>query len=420
MSLQRRPFIAVSLSLAIMASLVACNDSGSTSTPDSTPQVSTTVAPQISDGVFRLGLLIPQTGSVDGNGESLTQVATDAIDIVNAAGGILGRDIELVVRDEGSDSATALTAVDDLISEFRIDALIGPMSSSIALSVLPRLVENKIGSCSPTATAVSLASFPDNELFVRTTPSDILASEAMAQLIGQTGVVETLVAYPDDPFGRAFAAEIRRSLAVQGIAIVNEVAYDTDSSDYTPVAEELTANPNSVVTLIGDSESGGRLLNSLLDTKSANKIIVNDALSQVDISGNTNIDSDMRQSIVGVAVDAFAGTDADNNALLPPFAAAVVDCVNLIALAAIVSESDIAEEFMSQVPAVSRGGSGCNLFEECLALLQQSLNIDYNGVTGLLDLDPNGDPSRAQFVTFGFNDQGRSEFKERIIVIASP
>ena len=403
-----------------MASLVACNDSGSTSTPDSTPQVSTTVAPQISDGVFRLGLLIPQTGSVDGNGESLTQVATDAIDIVNAAGGILGRDIELVVRDEGSDSATALTAVDDLISESRIDALIGPMSSSIALSVLPRLVENKIGSCSPTATAVSLASFPDNELFVRTTPSDILASEAMAQLIGQTGVVETLVAYPDDPFGRAFAAEIRRSLAVQGIAIVNEVAYDTDSSDYTPVAEELTANPNSVVTLIGDSESGGRLLNSLLDTKSANKIIVNDALSQVDISGNTNIDSDMRQSIVGVAVDAFAGTDADNNALLPPFAAAVVDCVNLIALAAIVSESDIAEEFMSQVPAVSRGGSGCNLFEECLALLQQSLNIDYNGVTGLLDLDPNGDPSRAQFVTFGFNDQGRSEFKERIIVIASP
>ena len=403
-----------------MASLVACNDSGSTSTPDSTPQVSTTVAPQISDGVFRLGLLIPQTGSVDGSGKSLTQVATNAIDIVNAAGGILGRDIELVVRDEGSDSATALTAVDDLISESRIDALIGPMSSSIALSVLPRLVENKIGSCSPTATAVSLASFPDNELFVRTTPSDILASEAMAQLIGQTGVVETLVAYPDDPFGRAFAAEIRRSLAVQGIAIVNEVAYDTDSSDYTPVAEELTANPNSVVTLIGDSESGGRLLNSLLDTKSANKIIVNDALSQVDISGNTNIDSDMRQSIVGVAVDAFAGTDADNNALLPPFAAAVVDCVNLIALAAIVSESDIAEEFMSQVPAVSRGGSGCNLFEECLALLQQSLNIDYNGVTGLLDLDPNGDPSRAQFVTFGFNDQGRSEFKERIIVIASP
>ena len=403
-----------------MISLVACNDAGSTSTPDSTPQVSTTAAPQVSDGVFRLGLLIPQTGSVDGSGQSLTQVATNAIDIVNAAGGILGRDIELVVRDEGSDSATALTAVDDFISEFRIDALIGPMSSSIALSVLPRLVENKIGSCSPTATAVSLASFPDNELFVRTTPSDILASEAMAQLIGQTGVVETLVAYPDDPFGRAFAAEIRRSLAVQGIAIVEEVAYDTDSSDYTPIAKELTANPNSVITLIGDSESGGRVLNSLLDTKSANKIIVNDALSQVDLSSSTNIDSDMRQGIVGVAVDAFAGTDADNNALLPPFAAAVVDCVNLIALAAIVSESDIAEEFMAQVPAVSRGGSGCNLFEECLALIKQSLNIDYNGVTGLLDLDPNGDPSRAQFVTFGFDDQGRSEFKERIIVIASP
>lgn len=403
-----------------MAGLVACNDSGATSTPDSTPQVSTTAAPQVSDGVFRLGLLIPQTGSVDDSGESLTQVATNAIDVVNAAGGILGHDIELVVRDEGSDSATALAAIDDFISEDHIDALIGPMSSPIALSVLPLLVENKIGSCSPTATAVSLASFPDNGLFVRTTPSDILASEAMAQLIEQTGVIESLVAYPDDPYGRAFVAEIRRSLAVQGIAIVNEVAYDTDSTDYAPIAKKLTANANSVITLIGDSESGGRLLNSLLDTQSANKIIVNDALSQVDLGSNANLDSEMREKIVGVAVDAFAGTDPDNNALVPAFSAAVVDCVNLIALAAIASKSDIADVFMAQVPVVSRGGSGCNLFDDCLALLDQSLNIDYNGVTGLLDLDPNGDPSRAQFVTFGFDDQGRSEFKERINVIASP
>jgi len=420
MSLHRRPTFALFLSLATMAGLVACTDSGSTSTPDSTPQVSTTVASQVSDGVFRIGLLIPQTGSVDGGGESLTQVATNAIEIVNASGGILGRDIELVVSDEGSDSATALAAIDDFISEDRIDALIGPMSSPIALSVLPLLVENKIGSCSPTATAVSLASFPDNGLFVRTTPSDILASEAMAQLIEQTGVVESLVAYPDDPYGRAFVAEIRRSLAVQGIAIVNEVAYDTDSSDYTPIAKELTANANSVITLIGDSESGGRLLNSLLDTQSANKIIVNDALSQVDLSRNANLDSEIRQKIVGVAVDAFAGTDLDNNALVPPFSAAVVDCINLIALAAITSNSDIADQFMAQVPVVSRGGSGCNLFDDCLALLKQSLNIDYNGVTGFLDLDPNGDPSRAQFVTFGFDDQGRSEFQERIIVVASP
>ena len=420
MSLHRRPTFALFLSLATTAGLASCNDSGSTSTPDSTPQVSTTAAPQVSDGVFRLGLLIPQTGSVDDSGESLTQVVTNAIKIVNASGGILGQDIELVVRDEGSDSATALAAIDDFISEDRIDALIGPMSSPIALAVLPLLVENKVGSCSPTATAVSLASFPDNGLFVRTIPSDILASEAMAQLIEQTGVIESLVAYPDDPYGRAFVAEIRRSLAVQGIAIVNEVAYDTDLTDYAPKAEKLTANANSVITLIGDSESGGRLLNSLLDTKSANKIIVNDALSQVDLRSNANLDSEIRRKIVGVAVDAFAGANPDNNALVPPFSAAVVDCINLIALAAIASDSDIADQFMAQVPVVSRGGSGCNLFDDCLALLKQLLNIDYNGVTGFLDLDPNGDPSRAQFVTFGFDDQGRSEFQERIIVVASP
>jgi ABC-type branched-subunit amino acid transport system substrate-binding protein len=111
-----------------LSGLVACNGGSPDSTPDSTPQVSTTAAPAASDGVFRIGLLIPQTGPGDDSNESLTQVATDAIEIINASGGVLGQDIELIVRDEGSDSATALSSVDDFISEDRIDALIGPMS----------------------------------------------------------------------------------------------------------------------------------------------------------------------------------------------------------------------------------------------------------------------------------------------------
>ena len=420
MNARRRPIVAIVLTLGIFGSITSCSQSESNTTPDSTPQVSTTVTPQVSDGVFRLGLLLPESGPGAELGEPLIQVATDAINVVNVSGGILGRDIELVVRDEGNESATALAAVDDFISEFHIDALVGLMSSPIALSVLPRLVENKVGSCSPTATAVALASFPDNGLFVRTTPSDILASEAIAQVIEQTGVVETSIAYPDDPFGRSFVAEVRRSLSVQGISIIAEVAYDTTTADFAPIAEQLTADPNRVITLIGDSESGGRLLNSLLDTKSANKIIVNDALAHVDLNSNANLDSDIRRELVGVAVDAFAGADSNTSISLPAFSTAITDCINLLALAAISSKSDFAEEFMAQVPEVSRGGSGCNVFEDCLALLQQSLNIDYNGITGLLDLDPNGDPSRAEFITFSFNDQGHSQFSERISVIASP
>ena len=420
MRVLRRPVVALIMTSGILSSLASCSKSTSDSTPDSTPQVSTTVTPQVSDGVFRIGLLLPQSGPGAELGEPLVQVATDAINVVNTNGGVLGRNIELVVRDEGNDAATALASVDDFISEFHIDALIGPMSSPIALSVLPRLVENKVGSCSPTATAVALASFPDNGLFVRTSPSDILASEAMAQVIEQTGVIETSIAYPDDPFGRSFVAEVRRSLAVQGISISNEFAYDTTTADFTPIAEQLTSEPDTVVTLIGDSESGGRLLNSLLDTQSRNKIIVNDALAQVDLNSNANLDSEIRRKLVGVAVDAFAGADLSTDISLPAFSAAITDCINLLSLAAISSKTDFAEEFMAQVPVVSRGGSGCNLFEDCLELLKQSLNIDYNGVTGLLDLDPNGDPSRAEFITFGFDEQGHSEFNERISVVASP
>ena len=415
--------VVATVGFASLVALSACSGSSSDTTPDSSPRVSTTVPLIISDQVLRLGLLIPQSGSGAEIGEPLVQVVTAAIESINSSGGVLGRDIELQVRDEGSDSATALAAVDDFITEDGIDALIGPFSSSIALSILPRLIENQIGVCSPTATSIALASFPDNGLFVRTTASDILASEAMAQVIEQTGVIQTSIAYPDDPFGHSFVTEIRRSLAVQGVSIVDEVAFDPAATDYSDFAEQLTADPNGVITLIGDGESGGRFLNSLIDTRSQNRVIVNDAISQVDLNGSVNLDSEIRRLILGVAVDAYAGSPTattNTTSTAPPFAAATTDCVNLLALAAITTASDRAVDFMAQVPVVGRGGSECVVFDECLALLNQSLNIDYNGATGLLDLDPNGDPSRANFVIFGFDEFGHGTFTDRVNVVASP
>ena len=137
MNARRRPIVAIVLTLGILGSITACSQSDSDATPDSTPQVSTTVAPQISDGVLRLGLLLPQSGPGAELGEPLIEVVTEAINVVNDNGGFLGRDIEFVILDEGNESATALAAIDDFISEFRIDALVGLMSSPIALSVLP-------------------------------------------------------------------------------------------------------------------------------------------------------------------------------------------------------------------------------------------------------------------------------------------
>lgn len=403
----------------IVLLLAACSGSSSVPAPDSVPDLATSVAPQTSDGILRIGLLIPQSGPGAAIGEPLIAIAQAAIDLVNANGGVMGQDVEMIVRDEGADAASALTSIDNFLANDGIDVLIGPLSSPITLSVLPRLMESNIGTCSPSATAISLASFPDEGLFIRTTPSDGLLAQAMARLVAQTGITETSIAYPDDSYGRDFVVELRRALLVRGISVTFETAFAPANSDYSSLAEELSAQAKGVITLIGDSESGARFLNSLVMANSTHQIVVNDPLSAADLSTNENLNSSIRRNIIGVAANAFAGvgkTSAEHIA----FSAAIVDCVNLLTLGSIAAGSDNAIAIMSQVIITSRGGSGCGDFPTCLALLKAKLNIDYNGSTGQLDLDPNGDPSRASFLTFGFGNNGLSAYKGPLDVMSAP
>jgi len=89
------------------------------------------------------------------------------------------------------------------------------------------------------------------------------------------------------------------------------------------------------------------------------------------------------------------------------FTAHAVDCVNLIALATIVAGSDAPAKIKAKMGPVASGGRACTSFETCVGLLDQDLEIDYNGESGSVDLSNSaGDPVRAWFESFGFDAEG--------------
>lgn len=428
---------------AFFLSISACGGTTTTAPVDSEPPRTTTIAPRVSDGVLRIALLVPRSGPGATIGEPLVAIVEAAVRAINDNGGVNGSPIELFVEDEGGDSATALAAIDTLITGDAVDAVIGPFSSSVALSTLPTLIAANVGVCSPAATTASLTNFPDRGMFVRTSPSDSLAALAMAQEVARTGIRSTVLAYPDDPFGRDFAGDVRRALGLEGIGIVSEIQYDPGDDDYS---EDLAGLADgSVVTLIGDEESGARFLSTTLTTFADTVVIVNDALARADLSSDPIMETDARTDITGVAVDAAAGFDdlyatlkkaglelppaplgpgdnpfAEADVAPIPLATATVDCVNLIALSALATRSDDALVFMNEAIPTSRGGSACSTFDECAALIAAELNIDYNGPTRLLALSPNGDPSIATFVTYGFDATGKAEYRTEIGVVSAP
>lgn len=432
--------------LTIGSLVVSCSGGNSNPTPDSEPERTTTTLPRPSDGVLRLGLLVPRSGAGASLGEPLVEVVETAVDRINDAGGVNGRPVEIVIRDEGADDTTALASVSAFVQEDGVDAVIGPLSSRIALSILPTLIDAGVGVCSPAATTTSLADLPDNGLFVRTSPTDTLAALAMAQVAARTGKSRIAIAYPDDPYGRDFVADVRRSLELEGLSATVEVGYDPGDDDYDEeVTDTVSAAPDVVILLAG-IDGGSRFLGTLATRAPGTTVIVNDAFSAVDFSDEPTLESLADVDLVGVAVDTFNGTtrvnsdqtsgstsplstttspDSNGTSTVgantgPPLATATVDCVDLLALAARSAGSDDPGAFMPLVIPTSKGGSACVDFSACRDLLEAGLNVDYNGPSAVLSLDPNGDPLLAVFVTFGIGDNGLAEYRDTIGVVSAP
>ena len=110
---------------------------------------------------LRIGFLGGLSGRVADLGEAGRNGAQIAIEEVNRAGGVNGRQVELIVRDDGQSTEKAVAAFNELIAA-GVEAVIGPMTSAMAEVVLPAAQSSGIVLVSPTVTAGNFFGRDDN------------------------------------------------------------------------------------------------------------------------------------------------------------------------------------------------------------------------------------------------------------------
>jgi branched-chain amino acid transport system substrate-binding protein len=395
---------------------------------DDSPNAQTTstiglTAPQttvgvVDDGVLRIGVLLPQTGAGASFGEPLFQAVEFAVDEINQAGGVNGRPVELAVADEGDDITTASKGAGELV-DANVDVVIGPASSRNALNVLETFVNLGIATCSPTATAIRLTNFPDNQSFIRTIPSDALQAVAISDLIEDAGVSSAAILAPADDFGRPYADAVAQALRRRGITVTASVLVDNDMTASDAVADALATGP-AAIAVVGNGVIGPQLL-SALDEKAPEhtRVVVNDAVRRMGVI-DASTPLPRRINVSGTSPQASASSDApwfteafatyrgvDPATASSAFAANAYDCVSLVTLAAQAAKMNTAAGVVATVGEVSQSGSVCRNFITCSLFLEQNLNIDLNGASGPIDLDGNGDVAIGLFEQFRFDETGR-------------
>jgi branched-chain amino acid transport system substrate-binding protein len=267
---------------------------------------------------------------------------------------------------------------------------------------------------------MSLDGFPDEGLFFRTIPSDSLQAAAIAGAADQTGAQRVTIVHVDDSYGRPFAAAVEDSLQSEAIDVVDQIAFAASDDDLSGEARELARSDTQVVIVLADGDNGTRFLEALddVDTSGLSTIVVNDAFRNPAAPQRIEgLGAELRSKIVGLAPHATSGDPANPYDPPGPYAVNAFDCVNLIALAAVRAGSDAPLDIAGQLAQVSVSGSACNTFVSCVETIESGLQIDYNGPSGVTDLQPRtGDPSQAIFDRFVFDDSGRDVLQRTEII----
>jgi branched-chain amino acid transport system substrate-binding protein len=398
--------IGISGSIAGVLALFAVGCSGgdgeATTTTSTVAPTTTTIEPRPDDGVLRIGVFLPQTGPGAALGVPMIAAIDDAIRQINAAGGVLGGDVTSEIVDE-----SAGTGLDGLL-DLDVDAIIGPASSTVALSQLAEAVHpvNGVVTCSPSATALALDDYPDSKLFFRTIPSDSLQMAAVERKADLTGERTVAVGYLNDPYGRGLKDAFVERVAARGrLQMADPVGFDPDDDDLRDVAEQLLADDPGVIVVLGDADDGARLLTAIDDASGSPppEVIVNEAIRGGRQAIRT-LSPEFRAKVSGVAPMARTVRDDGPDGF---YAANAMDCVNLIALAAIQANSDAPTEIQKYMAAVSADGRQCATFTDCAETLAGGLGIDYTGYSGDVELSTTtGELSGARFTAFRFDDEG--------------
>jgi len=389
--------------LAAAALLAGCSAPQPMPTPTPTP-----TATPIGDGVLRIGTLFPSTGATAFLGAPQLDAVKVAVADINAAGGVNGKPVVLLSDDSGdATTQTAEASLADLVKK-GADVIIGPSSSVLSQRLLTAAATAQVALISPAATYPQLSTVDTQNVFFRTIPSTGLQGTALGALLPAKKLLKVALVASSDPIGQSVVAPLHDALASHGGALVADIAVTASTAAADVVAQLKKAAPDAVVLDTPDNGAqtralitalvGGGFGGAKLWLTSQNLADYSQALPAGQLTGVSGLLEGAESSAAFQAK--LKGVDPAIGSF--QYAPEAYDATILAALAATLAHDDAGIRLTAHLRAASVGGIKCTSYAECLDVLVTEPAIDYDGLSGELNLDAAGDPTSATYGVFTY------------------
>lgn len=208
-----------------------------------------------------IGNVAPLTGVIAELGNEAAQSQKACIDSINARGGIRGKKVEILLRDDGFDPERYVSAATELIEQKKVVALLGG-GGTLGIDLLLQrgiLEKNQVPVIAPISGALSIR-YPFNPYIFHIRASYPDEINRMMDQLEITGRSRIGIVYMNDSEGRAAYGLARLALKKKGMQLVAFSGYNKDLNDIEPAAKAMAAANLDTVIFAGLEEPAGKFL----------------------------------------------------------------------------------------------------------------------------------------------------------------
>ncbi len=215
--------------------------------------MSTLAAAQSNSTPIIIGSSIPMTGGVATFGQHSRWGSELAIDEANAAGGVLGRKIEMDFQDNRCNPAEAVKSVTKMISDKKYVAIFDGLCSSVALAIMPLVERAEIPFVVANASATSISEksgVGGNKWTFKVNPTDGSLLNALVVWLDKNGSAKNIAFLGEDTdFGRAGVLGFESALKRFNLKLSSVDLYQKGTADFTTVLAKIKSKKPAKLAL---------------------------------------------------------------------------------------------------------------------------------------------------------------------------
>lgn len=360
---------------------------------------------------LKISTILPQTGNLSFLGPPEFAGVELAVAELEEAG--YEYDISLSHHDSGDTTTDIATQSADAVVQEGASVVIGAASSGSSFTFIDKMIDANIVMISPANTAPDFTDYDDNDVYWRTAPSDVLQGRVLGNLMTGNGAANVAFLVVNDPYGTGLAENARMAVESAGGSVVAEELFNPGETNFaTQVSSIMGQNPDAIALITFDEVN--LAVPALSDAG-----VTGDMMYFVDgnLSNTFDFPEGTLEGALGTQPGAIAEGDFKDRLLEQDpelvdfnYAAESYDAVMLAALAAAQGGGTDADTIKANMQSVSEGGTKCTTIQECLDLLADGEDIDYDGVSGPIEFNEQGDPTSAYIGVYEFGADNRYEF----------